>query len=243
MPFGKAPEDLEQAADPEADKEAARIKMEQQKLARKINMSAVNITPQGEIAIGFTDLSSKPPINYYLVVGDESGGWKLLNADYDKEIAELSKNGINLTLKLGKGLIQQEEQKKKTQTASLPSAAARAKRKTTPGQTPATAVTKTRDSTDSIRDRLKTMQKSNKNIRSYMERLRERKLKEAAARKKAEESQRQQLEKLARDVASKEIKKRAEAIAEEAALEKELALEEERLLKEEAEIKDAEPAM
>jgi len=76
-----------------------------------------------------------------------------------------------------------------------------------------------------------------------MERLRERKIKESAAMKQVEATRHKQLEKLARDVASKEIRKQTEAIAKEAALEKELALEEQQLLKAEAEAAKQKPAL
>jgi hypothetical protein len=96
----------------------------------------------------------------------------------------------------------------------------------------------------SIRDQLQKAQlpQPSSEARSYMDRLRERKIEQSQALIHAETTQRKQLESLAREVASKEIQKQA-AIAEEAALESELFKEEERLQKqaeEEQLLKEAE---
>ncbi len=248
MPFGELPQNFGVTVDDTAEKEAAREKMEQEKLARKINMSAVNITPQSETAIGFTDLSQKPPVSYYLVVGDESGGWKVNSANYKEETAEIEKDGVTIELKLGKGLIQKAAAKTKASTTkkkpTFTTIKKQLNRGKTPGKPPAlTAKIGAGPSAASIRDQLRKVQSSGGDVRSYMERLRERKIKESTTLRKADADKRKQLEKLARDVATKEIKKQTKAIAEEAALEKELALEEERLLKAEAEAEKEKPAL
>jgi hypothetical protein len=238
MPFGELPSDLgQQQVDPDAAKEEARLKVEQQKLARQINMSAVNVTPQGKTAVGFTDLSSKPPANYYLIEGSEANGWKLISADYNEEVALLEKDGVSIELKLGKGLVSSVADK-----AAKPAAKTARPLKTTikkPVVATATrpkgtskAKTNTQRAAESaaaIREELHQVRSSGGDVRSYMERLRERKIKESAAMQATQEAQRKQLEKLARDVASKEIEKQAEVLAEEAALKTELAIEEERL--------------
>ena len=92
-------------------------------------------------------------------------------------------------------------------------------------------------------EELRKVQSSGGDVRSYMERLRERKIQESATLRKADADKRKQLEKLARDVATKEIRKQTKVIAEEASLQKELALEEERLLKEHAEAQKEKPAL
>ena len=248
MPFGELPQNFGVTVDHTAEKKAALDKMEQEKLARKINMSAVNITPQSETAIGFTDLSQKPPVSYYLVVGDESGGWKVNSANYKEETAEIEKDGVIIELKLGKGLIQKASAKSKASTTKKRPTFTTIKkpviRGKTPGKHPArTAKTGAGPSAASIRDQLRKIQSSGGDVRSYMERLRERKIQESATLRKADADKRKQLEKLARDVATKEIKKQTKAIAEEAAIQKELALEEERLLKEHAEAQKEKPAL
>jgi hypothetical protein len=69
MPFGELPDKFGESVAPDAGKQEALLKAQQEILARKINMSAINITPDGSTAIGFTDLTAKPPANYYLLVG------------------------------------------------------------------------------------------------------------------------------------------------------------------------------
>jgi hypothetical protein len=68
-------------------------------------MVAVNRTPRGKIAVGFIDKNAKPPRNYYLNVGDSSGGFTVLEADFDEETAMIEKDGVSIALKLGKGVI------------------------------------------------------------------------------------------------------------------------------------------
>ncbi|MFA7172165.1 MAG: hypothetical protein WC340_01915 [Kiritimatiellia bacterium] len=254
MPFGALPEKFGQTLDSNVDKQELLIKAEQQKLASRVNMSAVNVTPQGATAIGFTDLSVKPPVSYYLLVGSEAGGWKVNSADYEAETAEIEKDGVSVSLQLNKGM---------GETPGAPAAPSKntpanpilaAQRspvtptpqgvvKTTSPRPPAGSAAPS-VSAATIRDKLRaaqaaqaTQQEANSGnesgARSYMERLRERKIEQAKALEMAQSTQRQQLEKLAREVASKEIEKQA-AIAEETALERELVLEEERLQKEEA---------
>jgi len=75
-------------------------------LARTVNMSAMNIMPNGRTAIGFTDLSAKPPVNYHLMVGESEGGWTVLDANYEEETATLVKDGVEITLQYGKGLVE-----------------------------------------------------------------------------------------------------------------------------------------
>lgn len=248
MPFGELPQNFGMAVDPSAAKDAARQQMEQEKLARKINMSAVNITPQGETAIGFTDLSQKPPASYYLVVGDESGGWKVNNANYTEETAQIEKDGVTIELKLGKGLVPKAAPKPKPTSTNKRPTLATIRKGVSKGKTPHTppslaSKSSKNPSASAIRDQLKKVQSSGGDVRSYMERLRERKIKESTAIRQADAAKRKQLEQLARDVASKEIKKQTAAIAEEAVLQKELAMEEERLLKEHAETQKEKPAL
>lgn len=105
MPFGPPPPDPGTVVTAVDTKSAAQDLKEQQLLARQINMSCVNITPSGKPAVGFTDLSSKPPVNYYILVGGDAGGWTLKSASYAEEWAELEKDGITIFVKLGQGLM------------------------------------------------------------------------------------------------------------------------------------------
>lgn len=110
-PFGElapppAPAGPVNAAD---SQEAIEEKRKEDALAKQIDMVAVNRTPRGKIAVGFIDKNAKPPRNYYLNVGDTSGGFKVLSADFDEEIATIEKDGVSIALKLGKGVIPKEE--------------------------------------------------------------------------------------------------------------------------------------
>ena len=105
MPFGQPPPPAPAVSPDAAAPTDAQTLAEQQKLAKQVNMSCVNVTPDGGTAIGFTDLSDKTPVNYYLLVGASAGGWTVVSADYDEEWAQIAKEGVTITLKLGKGLI------------------------------------------------------------------------------------------------------------------------------------------
>ncbi|MBP5509983.1 MAG: hypothetical protein J6Z49_03625 [Kiritimatiellae bacterium] len=113
MPFGPLPPNFSEDGEPEPApvmteeeiKTAEEIRVEQQQLAKGVKVSCVNINPDGEVMVGFTDTDEKPPINFYMAVGDERKGWSIVDADYDKEWAQLKKNDIVITMKLGEGLI------------------------------------------------------------------------------------------------------------------------------------------
>lgn len=105
-PFGVAPPPPAAAVTPPpADNTAAMAAKQEQELAKRIGMCAVNITPGGTTAVGFIDNSQKPPRNYYLTVGESADGFKLTAGNYKEETATLEKDGITITLKLGQGLV------------------------------------------------------------------------------------------------------------------------------------------
>lgn len=87
------------------DQSAVEQAKEEQALARQVDMVAVNRTPRGKIAVGFIDKGEKPPKNYYLNVGDSSGGFTVVDADFTEETATIEKDGVSICLKLGKGMI------------------------------------------------------------------------------------------------------------------------------------------
>lgn len=100
MPFGVPPDPnaLNAAA---AGMDEVKMKAEQDKLAATFSWTAINITPEGKTAIGFTDLSAKPPASYYMTVGDSANNWKVVEADYASETATIEKDGIRISLKFG----------------------------------------------------------------------------------------------------------------------------------------------
>lgn len=105
-PFGDlTPPKQETPAAPVVDQTAIEEKKKEDELAKQIDMVAVNRTPRGKIAVGFIDKNAKPPRNYYLNVGDTSGGFTVLEADFNEETAMIEKDGVSIALKLGKGVI------------------------------------------------------------------------------------------------------------------------------------------
>lgn len=109
-PFGDlTPPKQDTPAAPVVDQTEIEEKKKEDELAKQIAMVAVNRTPRGKIAVGFIDKNAKPPRNYYLNVGDTSGGFTVLEADFEEETAMIEKDGVSIALKLGKGVIPKPE--------------------------------------------------------------------------------------------------------------------------------------
>jgi hypothetical protein len=100
MPFGTPP-DLAALNAAATTMDEAKMKVEQDKLAATFSWTAINITPDGKTAIGFTDLSAKPPANYYMTVGESANDWKVVEADYVSETATIQKGEVSISLKFG----------------------------------------------------------------------------------------------------------------------------------------------
>lgn len=184
MPFGAAPAAAAQTpVDQAAAATEAEVKAEQQALAKQISMSAVNVTPKGQTAIGFTDRSVNPPANYYLRVGESANGWTVKHADFDDELATLEKDGVEITLKLGEGLVE------------APAAGA------TPPPSPAPALTA------AVAPRPAAAPAA---AQSFADRLRARAVQKSQAEREAETRMREQFERLARETAAREIQRRQE---------------------------------
>ncbi len=223
MPFGAPPADFNAAAvDPSTLKNEAQVIAEQQTLAKKINMSAVNVTPDGQTAIGFTDLSQNPPVNYYLLVGTVAGGWTVVSADYDDETATIEKDGVTITLKLGKGLVDPAALPAKSAVARplFPAAGkADAAASGTPHVLPRRPTSNIPLPSvrgfvhQAVPEAVTTPGEGSNDTRSYAERQRDRVVQQTQDQLAAEAKQRAQLEKLARDAASNEIKRREEEAA------------------------------
>lgn len=243
MPFGPMPSGLnpdgtvgdgsgEQVQTP------VEVQVEQQQLARQVKMSCVNISPDGETMIGFTDLSGKPQKNYYLAVGESSDGWSIEDADYDQEWAKLKKDGVEITVQLGKGLIDPSKIKggksSGSAVASVPNPRASVMPLAVPSHTSSQRTT-------SLRDRLLSRRKSVGGLvrgnmtgtgtteskiqssprSSFTERLKERKRQRTAEQAAKEKATQERLLKLAREAAAAELSRQkaeeAEAAADEAA--------------------------
>lgn len=89
------------AADPAAQE--AMKAQEEQKIIASVRVSALNVTPFGKIAVGFTDASKQPSGTYYLKVGETRDGWTVKAADARAMKVTLEKDGVEATLGLGEG--------------------------------------------------------------------------------------------------------------------------------------------
>ena len=110
--FGPLPDNFDPTKPPsEVAKSAAarqaeeeRAKKEEQ-LRSNVSFSMINITPDGDVKVGFTDKSKSPPVNYYMGVGEEQkrDAWIVKEVDVDAEemTIENVKEKIEITLTLG----------------------------------------------------------------------------------------------------------------------------------------------
>lgn len=108
--FGQPPENFDPARSP-ADVVSSRrsgrpedqqVTKEQQDLQKAVRFTAMNISPDRKVYVGFTDTSDpKLPKYFYLQVGQESRGWKVVQADAIAGTAVLEKDGIEISLTLG----------------------------------------------------------------------------------------------------------------------------------------------
>jgi len=82
--------------------EQKQLTQEQEKLQSAIHFSAINVTPDGATAVGFTDNSDpKAPVHYYLKVGERCNGWEVKEADAATESMTIARDDIEVSLKLG----------------------------------------------------------------------------------------------------------------------------------------------
>lgn len=86
---------------------ASLVEQQKQKeeIAQKFRMCGITDMPDGSRKIAFLDETSGSVASYLLAVGETENGFTLVSADYDREYATLSKDGLTFTLGLGKGLI------------------------------------------------------------------------------------------------------------------------------------------
>ena len=104
--FGQPPPNFDPTVPPglvqKGSSEEKELTREQEAVKSAIHFSAINVTPSGDVAVGFTDNSdSKLPIHYYLKVGEERNGWKVLEADAVKAKMKIAKGDIEVELDLG----------------------------------------------------------------------------------------------------------------------------------------------
>jgi hypothetical protein len=207
MPFGVPPvaSPVNSAATALND---AKVIEEQNKLAASFSWTAINITPEGKTAIGFTDLSAKPPESYYITVGESANKWLLVSADYNTETATIEKDGIQISLKFG------------NKSPITPPAAAAAPSspaggtpgpglskfshlRTTPGLQPNTPSPTAPSATPG----------NNAVIASYRERLNERMKAQESLRQESDRKQKEELSKIVTDALRKQQEEAAAAAA------------------------------
>ena len=75
---------------------------EQEKLKSSIVFSVINVTPEGDTAVGFTDKSDPKQLHhYYLKVGEERDGWLVKEADAANKSMVIVKGELEVSLTLG----------------------------------------------------------------------------------------------------------------------------------------------
>lgn len=223
MPFGPLPPNFSEEGEPEPEPEPVEepsktpeeVRVEQQQTAKGIKVSVVNINPDGELMVGFTDENEKPPVNFYMAVGDERKGWSVVDADYDKEWAQLKKDDVVITMKLGEGLIDAPAGSKGASMSNTVSVASAAPAKPSPGASPGV-----------VRQLSNTAPRAPiaPAASSFMERMKERaertereRKEQAALAKRQNEEQAKQLVEMAKQAALQELEKQRqeEALEEE----------------------------
>ncbi len=99
---------------------------EQEVLKSAVHFSAINVTPDGDTAVGFTDNADpKMPMHYYLKVGEVRNGWKVLEADPVNATMTIEKNDIQVSLSLGANSANSAATKAKPSAADAAPAAKR----------------------------------------------------------------------------------------------------------------------
>jgi hypothetical protein len=103
--FGRPPAGFDPTKPPSEvskKKKGEELTKEQEQIRSAVHFSVINVTPEGDTAVGFTDKSdSKSPRHYYLKVGEVRDGWTVVDADAAKAWMKIVKDGVEIELKLG----------------------------------------------------------------------------------------------------------------------------------------------
>lgn len=87
---------------PKSDNKTQAELQAQANIKTAIRFSAINVTPEGAIAVGFTDSSdANNPVHYYLKVGESRNGWLVKDADPVKATMTIVKDEVEVTLSIG----------------------------------------------------------------------------------------------------------------------------------------------
>ena len=102
LPAGFDPTKMPSEVARSSAKQGQELTKEQEKLQSSIHFSAINVTPDGATAVGFTDNSNpKAPVHYYLKEGETRDGWKVVEADPKAATMTIAKGDIEVSLSLG----------------------------------------------------------------------------------------------------------------------------------------------
>ena len=102
LPPGFDPTKLPSEVAKSSSAEEKQLTQEQEKLQSSIHFSVINVTPEGETAVGFTDNSDpKAPVHYYLKVGEKRNGWEVKEADPAAATMTIAKGEVEVSLTIG----------------------------------------------------------------------------------------------------------------------------------------------
>jgi len=211
MPFGAPPDPNAQAATA-ATMDEKKIIEEQNKLAASFSWTAINITPEGKTAIGFTDLTpNKTPESYYITVGESANNWKLIQADYASETATIEKDGIQIKLKFGnKSPISPTAAATPSPGGGLAAPPSSGTSRISPFRKPPVNQPHTSGTEAHVHS---TPPSSTLSVASYRERLAERMKAQESLRQESERKQKEELSKIVTDALQKQQEEAAAAAA------------------------------
>jgi hypothetical protein len=202
--------------------------------ATKLTLCAINRTPMGSLAVGFTDASQNPIHSYYLDVGETQDGFTVVSADFDQECTTIEKGGVSVDLKMGKGATVATAKPTPvkpqpiavttpppappvvpdaTTPAAEPPAAGRIQRPSQAGLPPMPGVPPMQLAEGQIlREDIAKLKETGGDVASYMRQLRERKAQEKEAKAAAEATARKAIQELANKLSAAEVAKREREI-------------------------------
>ena len=104
--FGALPPDFDPTKLPsEVQKSSAgkaELTKEQAQIRSAVHFSVLDVRPNGDVVVGFTDSSEpKSPRNYFLKVGESRDGWTVKEADPQAATMMIEKGGVEVALSLG----------------------------------------------------------------------------------------------------------------------------------------------
>ena len=140
--FGPLPPDFDPTKLPsEVSKSSSatekQLTQEQEKLQSAIHFSMINVTPEGETEVGFTDNSDpKVPVTYLLKVGESRNGWTVKEADAVAATMTVAKGEIEVSLSLGGNSASLADATARSGGASAPASGATRPSGLGPGQRP-----------------------------------------------------------------------------------------------------------